>query len=101
MGDIPSTPAEPNLLPAQARKAAERKGEPLPKDAFDSNCITPGTTFMHRLSKHIRFFIRKKIETDPLWQVRPPHSCAPPLPPLQGAPPCARLLVAKPPRHEP
>jgi len=51
------------------RKAAERKGEPLPADAFDSNCITPGTSFMHRLGQHLRFFIRKKIETDPLWQV--------------------------------
>ena len=52
----------------QARKAAERKGEPLPADAFDSNCITPGTSFMHRLGSHLRFFIRKKMETDATWQ---------------------------------
>uniref|UniRef100_A0A061R927 5'-3' exoribonuclease 1 n=1 Tax=Tetraselmis sp. GSL018 TaxID=582737 RepID=A0A061R927_9CHLO len=52
----------------EARKAAERKGEPMPDDAFDSNCITPGTSFMHRLHSHLCFFIRKKMETDPLWQ---------------------------------
>ena len=38
-------------------------------DAFDSNCITPGTPFMQRLGEHLRFFIRKKISEDPAWQV--------------------------------
>jgi 5'-3' exonuclease len=28
---------------------------------FDSNCITPGTLFMHNLSKYIDWYIRKKI----------------------------------------
>ena len=45
-----------------------KKGEPVPDDPFDSNCITPGTAFMDRLGKHLRFFIRKKIAEDPLWQ---------------------------------
>ncbi len=44
------------------------KGEPVPSDPFDSNCITPGTPFMDRLGKHLRFFIRKKKAEDPLWQ---------------------------------
>ena len=44
------------------------KGEEVPADPFDSNCITPGTSFMHRLGKHLRFFIRKKMSEDPLWQ---------------------------------
>ncbi len=55
---------------AQAAKAAERAGEaPAGEDAFDSNCITPGTPFMARLGAHLRFFVRKKIAEDPLWQV--------------------------------
>eukprot|EP00955_Chlamydomonas_euryale_P005229 56039-Chlamydomonas_euryale.AAC.1 len=45
-----------------------RKGEPVPSDPFDSNCITPGTPFMDRLGKHLRFFVRKKKSEDPLWQ---------------------------------
>ncbi|KAG2447716.1 hypothetical protein HYH02_007176 [Chlamydomonas schloesseri] len=45
-----------------------RKGEVVPEDAFDSNCITPGTEFMARLGKHLRFFIRRKMADDPLWQ---------------------------------
>ncbi|KAG2430247.1 hypothetical protein HXX76_010345 [Chlamydomonas incerta] len=45
-----------------------RKGEVVPDDAFDSNCITPGTEFMARLGKHLRFFIRRKMADDPLWQ---------------------------------
>eukprot|EP00798_Chlamydomonas_sp_ICE-L_P012957 gene12957-5372_t len=44
------------------------KGEEVPTDPFDSNCITPGTAFMNRLGAHLRFFIRTKIATDPLWQ---------------------------------
>ena len=43
--------------------------EPAGEDAFDSNCITPGTPFMQRLGEHLRFFIRKKISEDPAWQV--------------------------------
>ncbi|GIL88258.1 hypothetical protein Vretimale_14135 [Volvox reticuliferus] len=45
-----------------------RKGEAVPADPFDSNCITPGTEFMARLGKHLRFFIRRKMSEDPLWQ---------------------------------
>ena len=36
--------------------------------AFDSNCITPGTEFMGRVSAAIKYFIRKKIKEDPLWR---------------------------------
>jgi hypothetical protein len=35
---------------------------------FDSNCITPGTEFMAEISKHLRYFIRKKIREDTMWQ---------------------------------
>ncbi|BDA46451.1 5'-3' exoribonuclease 1 [Coccomyxa sp. Obi] len=52
----------------EAEKEAERKGEPISGDAFDSNCITPGTPFMERLGAHLRFFIRRKIAEDPTWR---------------------------------
>ena len=35
---------------------------------FDSNCITPGTAFLNKVSEHIKYFIRKKIKEDPLWR---------------------------------
>lgn len=37
-------------------------------EAFDSNCITPGTAFMARLGAHLRFHIRRKMKDDPEWQ---------------------------------
>jgi len=38
------------------------------KGIFDSNCITPGTEFMEKVSNCIKYFIRKKIKEDPLWK---------------------------------
>ena len=47
----------------------------MPKDeqgnkatVFDSNCITPGTEFLDKVSKVIQYFIRKKIKEDYLWK---------------------------------
>lgn len=52
----------------QAEARARRQGEDLPAvGLFDSNCITPGTEFMHRLDKHLKFFVRRKLATDPSW----------------------------------
>ncbi|KAF1781193.1 5'-3' exoribonuclease [Phytophthora cactorum] len=34
---------------------------------FDSNCITPGTEFLSKLSQHLVYFVRQKMKTDPLW----------------------------------
>ncbi len=58
------------LTVKQAAAAAARKGEGPPpgQEVFDSNCITPGTAFMARLGDHLRFFIRHKMATDPVWQ---------------------------------
>lgn len=48
---------------------AKQKGEQLPDEArFDSNCITPGTPFMCRLDKALRYFIQYKISTSKSWQ---------------------------------
>eukprot|EP00227_Mantoniella_beaufortii_P001303 CAMPEP_0197618544 /NCGR_PEP_ID=MMETSP1326-20131121/61589_1 /TAXON_ID=1155430 /ORGANISM="Genus nov. species nov., Strain RCC2288" /LENGTH=324 /DNA_ID=CAMNT_0043187443 /DNA_START=325 /DNA_END=1297 /DNA_ORIENTATION=- len=50
------------------RAEARAKGEPEPTgEPFDSNCITPGTPFMARLSEHLRFYVLKKQTEDPLW----------------------------------
>ena len=46
--------------------AAQKSTEP--SNAFDSNCITPGTEFMERLVYHLEFFVQKKIAEDPLWK---------------------------------
>ncbi|KAJ7899861.1 putative 5-3 exonuclease, partial [Mycena leptocephala] len=53
----------------EVREKAEAKGEVLPEEkAFDSNCITPGTPFMARLSDQLRYFINKKISEDSNWR---------------------------------
>lgn len=54
---------------AEAREKARKNGEEInEEDVFDSNCITPGTEFMAKVSKHLKYFIRKKLEEDPVWQ---------------------------------
>ncbi|XP_036318531.1 5'-3' exoribonuclease 1 isoform X1 [Rhagoletis pomonella] len=52
------------LLEAQAKS----RGEVREHERFDSNCITPGTEFMTRLQEALRYFIKNKISSDPLWQ---------------------------------
>ncbi|KAF3770689.1 hypothetical protein M406DRAFT_105473 [Cryphonectria parasitica EP155] len=53
----------------QAREKAIREGQELPKEEpFDSNCITPGTEFMAKLSRQLRYFINKKVTEDKEWQ---------------------------------
>src|SRR5271163_1002504 len=47
---------------------ALKKGEEPPKEPpFDSNCITPGTLFMSRLTTHLRYFLTKKVSEDTAW----------------------------------
>ncbi|KAI1810926.1 exoribonuclease 1 [Poronia punctata] len=53
----------------QARDKAIREGQEMPKeDPFDSNCITPGTEFMAKLTRQLKYFINKKISEDSDWQ---------------------------------
>ncbi|KAH8652315.1 XRN 5'-3' exonuclease N-terminus-domain-containing protein [Xylariales sp. PMI_506] len=53
----------------KAREKAIREGMEMPKDdPFDSNCITPGTEFMAKLTKQLKYFIAKKISEDKDWQ---------------------------------
>lgn len=52
------------LLEARAKS----RGEVRTTERFDSNCITPGTEFMVRLQEALRYFVKSKISSDPLWQ---------------------------------
>ena len=53
----------------KAKEKAIREHVDLPtEDAFDSNCITPGTEFMAKLTKHLKYFINKKVSEDADWQ---------------------------------
>ena len=52
-----------------AKEANKKKKEKVQEtDMFDSNCITPGTEFMDKVSNCIKYFIRKKLKEDPLWK---------------------------------
>jgi hypothetical protein len=42
--------------------------EEEPKEAWDSNAITPGTPFMDLLTSSLRYWIVHKINTDPGWK---------------------------------
>lgn len=42
--------------------------EKIYKEAWDSNAITPGTPFMDLLAISLRYWIVRKINTDPGWK---------------------------------
>jgi 5'-3' exoribonuclease 2 len=37
-------------------------------EQFDSNCITPGTPFMHKLAECLRYYVNDRLNNDPGWK---------------------------------
>ncbi|OLN82145.1 5'-3' exoribonuclease 1 [Colletotrichum chlorophyti] len=53
----------------KAREKAIKDGVEMPKEPpFDSNCITPGTEFMAKLTQQLKYFVNKKVSEDADWQ---------------------------------
>lgn len=58
---------------ARIREELKAKGAILPPekpkgDHFDSNCITPGTPFMERLSRCLQYYVHDRMNNDPGWR---------------------------------
>ena len=66
--NVKSNPKTYNLGRRARRPSARGEDIPAEGEAFDSNCITPGTAFMGRLNEHLRFFVRKKLAEDAAWR---------------------------------
>jgi 5'-3' exoribonuclease 2 len=54
------------------REEFAKQGIKIPKrevtETFDSNTITPGTPFMHRLSIALQYYIHQRLNSDPGWR---------------------------------
>jgi len=58
---------------SRIKEELRQKGALLPPEQekgehFDSNCITPGTPFMDRLSKCLQYYISDRLNSDPGWK---------------------------------
>uniref|UniRef100_A0A182J174 5'-3' exoribonuclease n=1 Tax=Anopheles atroparvus TaxID=41427 RepID=A0A182J174_ANOAO len=58
---------------ARIREELLAKGATLPPEKekgshFDSNCITPGTPFMDRLSKCLQYYVHDRLNNNPGWK---------------------------------
>ena len=45
------------------------------KKAWDSNAITPGTPFMDLLAMSLRYWVARKLNSDPGWKNVCTHVC--------------------------
>jgi 5'-3' exoribonuclease 2 len=54
------------------RNEFAKQGILIPKkertEIFDSNTITPGTPFMHRLSIALQYYVHLRLNSDPGWK---------------------------------
>jgi 5'-3' exoribonuclease 2 len=60
--------AEAAALRAELRSNGRVPPPPSDKVSFDSNVITPGTTFMARLAKWLRYYVQVRLNSASGWQ---------------------------------
>ncbi len=66
-------PPPPQEVEEEAlREQFAKQGIVVPKkersEIFDSNTITPGTPFMHRLSVALQYYVHRRLNGDPGWK---------------------------------
>ena len=64
-GTIDTHSATTNISASTSGISSEEDENGIPP--FHSNCITPGTPFLHKCSQHILEFIKDKLQNDPRW----------------------------------